>query len=335
MATASLNRPLLAGYFGHGNAGDEMILHLLRARLGPVPFVSGPRPLGGPAVSRFRFFDIFRALRRSCALVLGGGELFQSRTSLRSLLYYWSLPLLARLLGRPVAGFSLALDPDMGRIEKFLTAFVLRKTAGLWVRDEASAEFLSRCGVASQSMPDIVWAWPVSPTKAPDSLRRVLWIPRFTPSFPPSAFGKISAFSKKWEHGVMALHPAEDGPDLGRFRAGLPLFHRLESWADPGDVFQRMARYDLVVSMRYHGLVAAVLAGRPAVAIPDHGKVRRLAQALRVPMVEPAAVDSTDWERLFVSAVESGPPSPGDRPARAAMALDALAAAIADNPLHN
>ena len=182
MATTSLNSPLLAGYFGHGNAGDEMILHLLRARLGPAPFVSGPRPLGGPAVSRFRFLEIFQAFRRSCALVLGGGELFQSRTSLRSLLYYWSLPLLARLMGRPVAGFSLGLDPDLRPIEQRMTAFSLRKAMGLWVRDERSAEFLSRCGVASYSMPDIVWAWPVSPTVAPASLRRVLWIPRFTKS---------------------------------------------------------------------------------------------------------------------------------------------------------
>lgn len=328
MAKNSINTPLLAGYFGHGNAGDEMILQMLQHRLGPAPYLSGPRPVGGHAIPRFHFFKFLHHLRRSQSLLLGGGELFQSRTSFRSLTYYLTLPLWARFLGRPVLGFSLGLDPDLGPLGRRLTAFALRQALALWVRDETSLRFLKKAGIPSRLMPDVVWAWTVPKITSPQSLQRILWIPRF-PTLEDQGVSLHAAFRSlpdTLHHGLLALDPAEDGPALARFRNGLEVFHRLELWATPKDIFEIMSRYDLVVTMRYHGLVTAALAGRPVVAIPGHGKVLDLARELNVPIVNPAAVFSTDWLEVFRRAFMAGAPAAGDRPTLAAAAMEELAA---------
>ena len=332
-----IDLPLLAGYFGNGNAGDEMILCLLQNRLGPAPFLSGPRPAGGRAVPRFQFLKIAQSLRRSQALLLGGGELFQSRTSLRSLFYYLTLPLLARCLRRPFLGFSLGLDPDLGRWGRWACAFVLRKARALWVRDETSFQILREAGIPAQRMPDVVWAWPVQQLSPPHSLHRVLWIPRF-PTLENQGISlrlALESLPAPLHQGILALDPEEDGPSLARFRNAVKVFHQWESWAKPNDLFEILSRYDLVVTMRYHGLVAAALAGRPVVAIPGHGKVADLARELRVTIVDPLSVSTTDWSRVLQDAFQSGAPSVGDRPLRAAAALEALAGTLSAAPLHN
>jgi polysaccharide pyruvyl transferase CsaB len=340
-ATAGESRPqgpLLAGYFGFGNAGDDMILRLLQARLGPTAFLSGPRRRRGEAsVPRFHLRKIVRALRRSRALILGGGELFQSRTSGLSLAYYLMLPLLARALGRPTVGFSLALDPDLGRWGRAFTAFALRGAKGLWVRDETSFHVLAAHSGSVHRMPDVVWSWPVPPIEAPRSLRRVLWIPRFSSLDEGGGCLKpvFRSLSETLEQGLLAFHPFDDAVDLARFRQCLRVFHRLETWNDPTEIFDRISRYDVVVTMRYHGIVAAVLAGRPVVAIPGHGKVLELARELKVPIVAPSAVSTTDWGDVLHRAFDAGAPSPGDRPARAASALEDMARCFDDISLRN
>ncbi|MBL0057958.1 MAG: polysaccharide pyruvyl transferase family protein [Elusimicrobia bacterium] len=337
MATAPLEPILLAGYFGHGNAGDEMILDLLRRRFGLAPFLSGPAPRGPNAVPRFHLPSVFRALRHSRALLLGGGELFQTRTSVRSLFYYLSLPLLARWFRRPVFGFSLGLDPHLPLTFRSLTASVLRGARRLWVRDERSRVFLAGRGVGADLMPDIVWAWPAPAAPPPTTLRRILWIPRFSSGGPESAswiegVRSLSA-GANWEHGFLPLHPTEDGPSLARARARFPFPHRLETWADPDDLFDRITRYDLVVSLRYHGLLAAVLAHRPALAVEVYGKVGDLARELGVPVIPPSVAGFEAWREMLIRAFLAGPVDPGDRPARAKEALEALGRSLADTAL--
>jgi polysaccharide pyruvyl transferase WcaK-like protein len=131
-----------------------------------------------------------------------------------------------------------------------------------------------------------------------------------------------------WEQGFLALHRTEDGRFLARVRAGLPIHHRLETWADPADLFERIARYDLVVSWRYHGVLAAVLSRRPVVAVGVHGKVRDLARELGVPVISPSGVGSDAWRDILTRAFHAGPVDPGDRPARAEEALTTLARSL-------
>jgi polysaccharide pyruvyl transferase WcaK-like protein len=62
-----------------------------------------------------------------------------------------------------------------------------------------------------------------------------------------------------------------------------------------------IARHDAVVSMRYHGLLLAALAGRPAVAVAAHGKVAALGRALGVPVLSPEAAEASVRQALRAS----------------------------------
>lgn len=317
----------LAGYFGYGNAGDEMILSLLR-RLEPVAFLSGPRPAGPGGVRRFHFPSVWSVLGRSRALVLGGGELFQTRTSIRSLLYYLVLPWLARWRGRPVVVFSAALDPALGKVAQHCVAMSLRGAKGVWVREASSARTLADRGVSVRRMPDVVWAWPRPQTPPPKELRRVLWVLRFPRSGPGGffSFGRAGALGQ-WEHGVLSMDPVGDADGVGRWRNAAPFFTRVERWGDPDDLLRVMGRYDVVVTMRYHGLVCAALAGRPALAIPGHGKVRELAVDLGVPVLEPWN-GPVEWPDVLNRAFLKGAPPVGNRPEQARRALADLAGVL-------
>lgn len=303
---------LLVGYFGHGNAGDEWIARALTDALHPLPVaaVVGPHPAPGYApVPRSNFRALWRTLRASRAVVYGGGELFQSQTSFRSFFYYLFFALAARLLGRPLAAYGVSIDESLPRFLRFFLAMSLRR-ASVWCRDERSAAMLSEAGLPVDRVPDSVWARGLLPVAPPKTLRRILWVLRFPPGRenPPDWADRLNALalSKDWEHAFLLLQPDQDAPGLARFRAHLNFFHREEKWESPEAVFEIPSRYDLVVSMRFHGLVSAALARRPAVGLALHGKVERLAQdmgALTLPWEGSPEV----WEEILSTAFQQGP----------------------------
>src|SRR5690349_4942257 len=109
-------RPLcvLAGYFGYGNAGDELILQTLRRHVPSVRWAvlwppNVPSPVGVEVVDRWSSWALARVFRRARALVLGGGEIFQARSSFFSLLYYVALVFWARLWGCRIFAFGLGI----------------------------------------------------------------------------------------------------------------------------------------------------------------------------------------------------------------------------------
>lgn len=61
---------------------------------------------------------------------------------------------------------------------------------------------------------------------------------------------------------------------------------------DPEHLLALVGGMDLVLTVRYHGLVFAALAGRPAVALAYDPKVRQLAEALGVPWLDPGEAPS-------------------------------------------
>lgn len=331
---ASPARALLIGYFGHGNAGDEWILGSLLEALGgrSCAVVVGPRPgpLGAAeAIPRGKIRPLLRSLRSFGAVVLGGGELFQNRTSRRSLLFYLFFPCWARLRGRPAAALGVSVDPALPRRWVRVVRTFLRG-ARVWVRDEASAAALATSGTGPTLGVDSVWGRGLQISAPPRSLRRVLWVLRA----PLSADALASVLNglraqEPWDHGFLPFHPAHDRPVVAALRARLNFPHWLETWNRPDEIFATLGRYDLVVSMRYHGLVAAALTSRPAVALAAHGKVESLARELGVPRVsETTSID--DWRKTLRTGFDQGPASPGERPAIARRNLSALARWLSD-----
>lgn len=273
----SASAPLvLAGYFGFGNAGDDLIAAAVRGAASSLPW----RTLGVDA-SRWNPLSLAALFRSSRALVYGGGELFQTRTSRRSLLYYALLPRLARLCGSRFVAYGMGLDPSLPPAALAAAVRTLDRAERVWFRDDPSLTLYHSAGgrAPSSVSPDPVWSGPVSDGPPPSHLRRVLWIPR-----DPLRQERLEALSSRagGSRGILLLHPTRDAREFGGL-AGL------ESWKGPEEILPLIEAHDAVVSMRYHGLVLAALAGRPAVALSAHPKVSALAGLLGFPVLSPDA----------------------------------------------
>ena len=137
---------VLSGYYGFGNLGDELICRALidmaikagidKSRL--CVLSANPKEtsekFGVAAVDRWNLFEVFRALRQSRSLLLGGGGLFQDSTSLRSSLYYWGVVFLARMAGVRPWAFGQSVGPFRSKLAAKLARNALKHCSPRCVR---------------------------------------------------------------------------------------------------------------------------------------------------------------------------------------------------------
>lgn len=147
-------RILISGYYGFRNTGDEALLEAMVSTLrhqapGVEINVLSARPsetsarLAVGGVERISPAGILAALRRSDLLLSGGGTLLQDRTSLRSLVYYTSIILTARAMGKKVMLYANGIGPITTRTGRRLAAVVLRTVDRITLRDQESLEVVA------------------------------------------------------------------------------------------------------------------------------------------------------------------------------------------------
>ena len=104
------------GYYGYGNLGDEETLSVIasacEARGIEVIYPTGKDENRG-AISRIR--AVRRAIRHARVIMLGGGNLIQNETSIRSLIYYCEAIKDAKRRGRRVLILSSGLGDIKGQ----------------------------------------------------------------------------------------------------------------------------------------------------------------------------------------------------------------------------
>ncbi|MPM37215.1 hypothetical protein SDC9_83822 [bioreactor metagenome] len=80
-------------------------------------------------------------------LLSGGGSLLQDVTSKRSILYYLSILMLAKLLSKKVMLYAQGIGPINSSIARGLTKYVCRKADLITVRDDGSYDELMEMGL--------------------------------------------------------------------------------------------------------------------------------------------------------------------------------------------
>jgi polysaccharide pyruvyl transferase CsaB len=309
-------RVLVSGWSGSTNLGDELVLAgLLRLLPGQQVAVLSVDPeatrarFGVPAVAPREIARLTAAVRDADLLVFGGGGLLQDETSPFNLPYHLARPALAGALGTPVIGVGLGAGPLTRPGSRRLVAGLSRAVA-VSVRDEPSRRLLAECGVEARLGADLALA--LDPIEAaPEDV--------ITVSLRPwGGGGGWLPVGARRRHGLdeELLAALATGLDELAASTGLPVrFVALQADRDdavhaqvaarmrapterrcPGvhDVVAEVAAGRLVVAMRFHAGIAAVLGGRPAVLLGYSPKVNALADELgsgarRLP-VEAAAV---------------------------------------------
>jgi len=154
---------VIAGYYGYGNLGDEAIRVVLRDALdkrGIDAVWLTARPQAQDEINRRSVLRVYDAMRRSRALVLGGGGLLQNRTSNRSLFYYLGLIGLSRIARKSVLLLGQGIGPIHGRFARLLTRVALKHAAYIGCRDQGSVRFLRDMGLNALLDGDLFFLLP-------------------------------------------------------------------------------------------------------------------------------------------------------------------------------
>jgi polysaccharide pyruvyl transferase CsaB len=289
----------VAAWVGSANLGDELVFAALAAQLrarGVTPSALSVAPAATRATHGVESSRRLQGtLTNGGPVVLGGGGLLQDETSTLNLDLHLLPVAAARLRHRPVAGVGLGAGPLTTRSGRLRVRTALRGVP-LAVRDAASATILEELGLRrpevaadltlSLPRPDVPPSDRIAVCLRPWSGRRHHLPARLRrhPSDERFVAGAARALDDLAGDLGLAIHLiAFDGPKDGPLHAAVADRMRTPATlATPtlATVLDEVAASRLVVAMRYHGGMAAVLAGRPSVLIGYSAKVDSLAEEL-------------------------------------------------------
>ena len=282
---------LLAGYFGFGNLGDELLAEAAVKNLVscgiPAERISilsnlpseSTATLGISSFDRWKISDIAKALDMSRSMLFAGGGLFQDATSVRSCVYYWGLVMAARFKSVPVAAIGQSVGPLSGLFSKFLMRSALGKCEYVAVRDDTSAEMVSSMGVACDSMPD-----PVMSLEIPENGGGEAVLVNVRPVAGGGAACAVIEAARVLDAGGASLLCVAMSEEDARLMDKLQKSHSLPNCGiavprSAGEFFEIARRAHAAIGMRLHFGILSMLCGLDVILSPYDPKVSSFARA--------------------------------------------------------
>jgi polysaccharide pyruvyl transferase WcaK-like protein len=341
---------LLAGAFGQGNPGDEALLDAFRRALPDTPLVvasSDPADTqwrhGLTAIPSYSWRAVTSALSSSRALVFAGGTVFkvlpastgrQRWALLRNAL---ALAAYARAAGRPVCMVGVGVGDLPDPTSRILARRIAKQADLLVLRDVASARALIRIGVPGPLRVGADAAWTLLdqvPEPHDTAGEHIVVVPsQWAVATAPGVLAALSLavqplLSDGFAVRVQPWQCGGPGPDDFRYAEQLAagLSGDVELTApilNLVDAARAFTAARLVVSSRFHALVAAAAAGTPFLAVANEHKQAGIADRLDQPSVAAAAPASSMADALH-EALATAPPAHAAVRAEIAAAEEAL-----------
>lgn len=297
-------RALVAAWVGSTNLGDELVHQGLRrhlADLGVDAVAASIDPQatvavhGGEAFSHRHPADLGglrAAVRRSDACLFGGGGLVQDQSSVWNLPFHLQRVWLARRHGLPWAGVGLGMDRLRSPVSTRMAHRLLPTARAIAVRDASSAEIARSCGVSEPILAaDLALRLDTPRVQQGDIVAVCLRAPvrsglgtaaRKASNGPPETWLRAAAAAidaVAGAHGLtvefVALQPDRDG-EVHRRLADMLGSAAVDTTPDLETVVPSIARARLVLTMRYHGAISALLGARPAVVLGYSPKMSQI-----------------------------------------------------------
>ncbi len=308
----------LAGYYGFGNLGDEllaasMVAHLENigiARERIVVLSADPENTSAtlcvPSVNRWDILDVFNVFRKSYSLVFGGGGLFQDSTSLRSCFYYWGLLKLARLAKCRTGVFAQSIGPFRTRVGQWLAHNAIAGCSMRTVRDKRSLEILQDWRLTAQLVPDPVMGLSVSFER--EKTDALLVNIRPWPGLLPEKTAQVAA---RWaaENNLPVIGVALAPEDLNvinsfvsRAILSCKEVHLVRSWQDVQKVW---SLGNIAIGMRLHFCMLSLLFGCSTLAVPYDPKVEAFASQWGMAIFNGEDIPSLPWPVVDRHSVEA------------------------------
>lgn len=317
---------VISGYYGFDNLGDEAILEEIIAevsRLVPdrskiVVLSQNPektqRVFRVTSVNRWKMAQLQPYFAKARLFISGGGGLYQDSSSVKSVVYYFGLALLAKLSGAPTVIYAQGIGPLRSPVSVALTKTAMSFAQEIAVRDSNSVDLLKSWGISRARLTaDPVWC--LQPSSLPAETEAAL------KSVPPSSY--LLGLSIRKSHHIsrstveaMAHRLADDAPSgtvllplvlqrnqdaellqafstiwKSKGHSTLDLdFSKIER---PSQWLSLLSELNLVVGMRFHALLMALKSGVPAVGLAYDPKVSYLMKNFEQPCLN-LAKSSTD-----------------------------------------
>jgi polysaccharide pyruvyl transferase CsaB len=301
---ASTDRPVavISGWAGSTNLGDELLgLALVRKvrACGVDPLVVSIDPdltrtrFAVDAIDHRRWPAIVGAIGRADALITGGGSIIHDVTSKLNLPYHLARPRLAAALRTPFSAVGLGIGPLTTGAARWMTRRVLGRARTVGVRDEASADLLRELGVERVAVgADLALALPIPQVPVTPDRMVVSLRPPIPGGLLPVA-SRANRADEEWVEAMAAaldraaeltglavrFVPMQTDRDDAVHRQVAARMRSPVTHAGPtlGTILDELAACRVVVSMRYHGAIGALMGARPAVLLEYTPKVGALA----------------------------------------------------------
>lgn len=262
------------GYYGYGNAGDQIILKNIQRIFAPHRCVPLPVGLdyGADTIKRLNLFDF---------LILGGGGLYrEAPPSPFGAFNEWGGELTTPIgvLGLGVSKLAPPFRPAMHSL--------VEQAAFFLVRDETSRSLIDHPKV--QIAPDLTFYEPFTLPRQNPRGREVLCGVNLRP---------VHAGWADWITAIEQLPcqkraiPFSSHPTHGEVRA----LQALDPRCPPTFSIEQYAPLSLLIGTAFHSLVFAIQVGLPVIAINYDPKVQRLMGEIRL---EEYMLEWDEWERL-------------------------------------
>lgn len=262
---------ILFGYYGFGNIGDEQLLDesvkiLKKTHPNhPIIIANGPNPIPFNTFNRFNLLKWVCLLKNQTPLILGGGSIFQSMTSCRSLLFYLAIIRIALMRQSRVILLCHGWGPfKKNWHEKIARNLLLHQHIYRSWRDQQSQQTF---GISTDPVfCDLTLTEPIP--KPPDTLNQAV-IGICTES---SRYPHIIDTIKRLDAQTVTITCQ---PKQTNHLVDIQL---CDTWQLPLDI-------GLLITDRYHGAIWASKFGIPWIAISEDPKLKALAHSANQPLI--------------------------------------------------
>lgn len=317
-------RAVLCGYYGKGNGGDEALLatllQMLPAHVTPIVLSGNPdetqRWYGVEACDRMAILPVLRSLRRSDALIWGGGSLMQDITGPISPFYYGGLMTIAQQMGLKTIAWAQGIGPLQRRWIRQFARRVFTHCSAVSVRDVGSAKLLSGWGVPFTLAPDPVWALEAKPVPglwdlpAPRIAVSLRSHPQLTAERLESLTNALVNFQQATQTCVLLVpfQPVQDLAIAETIQAKLTGPSQILSLTDPQQLKGIFHGVEMTIAMRLHALIMAAAAECRCFGLSYDPKVTQLMQDLNLPgfSLEQMPLDSAQLCQIWLEQYANG-----------------------------
>jgi len=308
---------LIAGYYGFSNSGDDAVLASICRDIKKkgAPYkarIMSNKPgitkvdYGVEAVQRKNPLVVFNEIRKADVLLMGGGSLLQDASSSRSLYYYLSLILMAKVVKTKVILYANGIGPIRKRFNQWAVKQVINNVEMITLRERLSGKVLEKIGV--NRPPIYVTSDPVFNLEVKkrdvDGMLQAEGIPvdkDFVAVFYRD-WGKDNAYIgrtsiicdyivDKYDMNVVFI-PMKHPGDLNvsaAIRKEMKNKNRgylMKEKYDSDALIQLIGHSKFIISMRLHALLYAAIQSRPMIGIVYDPKVKYYLDELHVQGVE-------------------------------------------------